>query len=63
MRYALEWVVLFVVYVLVITPVALLSRLFRRDALKLARHRWGDERASAWEPRAASRPASYLRPF
>lgn len=51
------------VYVLVITPVALLSRLFGRDPLRLRKKHWGDKNVSAWELRTASDPASYLRQY
>ncbi|MBL8916641.1 MAG: hypothetical protein JNM17_38425 [Archangium sp.] len=51
------------VYVLIITPVALISRLVGRDPLRMKKERWGDKSASVWEPRAPNSPASYLRQY
>lgn len=55
--------VLFVVYVLIITPVGLLSRLLARDPLRTSKDDWGKRERSAWEPRAPASPASYLRQY
>ncbi|MFT3712987.1 MAG: SxtJ family membrane protein [Archangium sp.] len=53
-------VLMLIIYALVITPVALLSRLFGRDPLRL---RPPKNATSYWEPRAPSDPASYLRQY
>jgi hypothetical protein len=50
-------------YVVVVLPVALLSRAAGRDPLRLRARRWGDRRASTWEARAPRDPASYLRQY
>lgn len=53
-------VVLLLLYLLVITPVALVSRLFRRDPLRLKRPPEG----TCWEDRPAQGDAaSYLRQY
>ena len=54
-------VVLLVIYLVVITPVAFLSRLFRRDPLRLRRPAPG---GTFWEDRPRARDAaSYLRQY
>jgi hypothetical protein len=53
-------VLLLIIYLLIITPVALLSRRFGRDPLRLKKLRGAK---SYWEPRTPSDPASYLRQY